>query len=376
MAGIVCLGIASGVFEPTFNNYLNDTFDIGADARGFLEFPRELPGFLTALFAGLLFFMSETLIAALCCLAVGAGMVGLALCGANWNLMMALMILWSLGTHLMMPIRSSIGMHLSHKRRKGTRLGQIAGANLAAALIGSGFVVLSLKYLHATYTATFMFGGIAALIGGVVFLFMRLPEAHLKRPKFVWHPSYWLFYTLALLFGARKQIFITFGPWVLVRVFDQPAYVIAQLWIAAAILGVVIQPLLGRAIDHFGERRVLVIDSLLVLAVCAGYGLSHRIESRQLALWLLYVCYVADHLLFGVNMARTTYLSKIVVKKEHISPTLSLGISINHAVSMSLPAVGGLVWIKFGHPAVFLFAGGVALLMLLFSSFVQTRQTA
>jgi len=205
---------------------------------------------------------------------------------------------------------------------------------------------------------------------------MRLPDAHLKRPRFVWHRSYWLYYTLALLFGARKQIFITFGPWVLVRVFDQPAYVIAQLWIVAALLGVVIQPLLGRAIDRFGERKVLLVDSVMVFTVCAGYGFAHLIENTTLALWLLYACYVTDNLLFGVNMARTTYLSKIVVAKEHLSPTLSLGISINHAVSMSLPAVGGLIWIKFGHPAVFLFAGGIAVLMFFFSGLVRTRDAA
>ena len=90
---------------------------------------------------------------------------------------------------------------------------------------------------------------------------MRLPNAHLQRPKFVWRGRYWLYYALAFLFGARKQVFITFGPWVLIRIFHQPAWIFAQLWIAAAILGVFFQPALGRAIDRFGERTVLLADS-------------------------------------------------------------------------------------------------------------------
>jgi len=372
LVGIMLLGVAGGIFETTFNNFLNDTFDITADSRGFLEFPRELPGFLTALFAGMLFFLPETMIAAFCAFAIGVGMIGIAVWGQSWMWMMTFMIVWSSGIHLMMPIRSSVTMHLADASKKGRRLGQVAGAGVAATLVGCGIVWVGMKYLDAGYSLTFIIGGVCAIVAGGVFAIMRLPEAHLKRPSFVWNSRYWLFYVLALLFGARKQIFITFGPWVLVRVFDQPAYIIAQLWMVAAVLGIFFNPALGSIIDRFGERRVLMADSVFVFLVCMGYGLSHLLASEKMALGLLYVCYVTDHLLFGVNMARTTYLSKIVVKKEDVAPSLSLGISINHAVSMSIPALGGIMWMKYGHSSVFMGAAVVALFMLFFSSLVRT----
>ncbi|RYD04185.1 hypothetical protein N752_15180 [Desulforamulus aquiferis] len=50
------LGFYTGLYEPTFNNYLSDIFNIGEVARGALEFPRELPGFLVVFFMGLLIF--------------------------------------------------------------------------------------------------------------------------------------------------------------------------------------------------------------------------------------------------------------------------------------------------------------------------------
>jgi len=81
---------------------------------------------------------------------------------------------------------------------------------------------------------------------------------------------------------------------------------------------------------------------------------------------------VLDLLLFGVNMARTTYLSKIAVKPEDVSPTLALGVTINHAVSMSLPAVGGLMWMSLGHSAVFMAAACIAVLMFVFSCMIRT----
>ena len=132
------------------------------------------------------------------------------------------------------------------------------------------------------------------------------------------------------------------------------------------------QPALGRAIDRFGERKVLMVDSVLILSICMGYGFANHLGSPQLALWLLYACFVVDQLLFGVNMARDTYMSKIALKPEHVAPSLSLGITINHAVSMSVPSLGGLIWIRYGHSWVFVGAAGVAVLMVIFTSMVRT----
>ena len=70
-------------------------------------------------------------------------------------------------------------------------------------------------------------------------------------------------------------------------------------------------------------------------------------------------------------MARDMYLAKIAVRPEHVAPSLSLGVSINHAVSMSIPLLGGLAWIKYGHSAVFLGAAGVAAVMFVFSTLVR-----
>ena len=374
LCAIVLVGISGGIFETTFNNYLDDTFSIAADTRGMLEFPRELPGFLVAVLAGALFFLPETLVAAFAAFVVGLGMIGLALFGNGWGAMLCFMIVWSTGAHLMMPVRASISMDLAEESRRGRRLGQVAGAGVASAIIGCGLVWVVMRYLSADYRVTFAAGGVSALVAGCVLMAMRLPGAHLRRPKFIWRRRYWLYYVLAFLFGARKQVFITFGPWVLVKVFDQPAYIFAQLWIVSAVIGAFFQPALGRIIDRFGERKVLVADSLCVLLVCLGYGLSDRIGARSVALWVLYACYVVDHLLFGVNMARSTYLSKIAMESGHVAPTLSLGISINHAVSMSIPLLGGLLWVRHGHASVFYAAAGIAVLMFVFSLMVRTAR--
>ncbi|MBI2441909.1 MAG: MFS transporter [Lentisphaerae bacterium] len=372
LAGVALLSITGGIGESTFNNFLSDTFNLSARSRGFLEFPRELPGLLTALFAGALFFLSETRLAAFAALCVGVGMLGLAFWGASWTMMLIFMIVWSIGIHLLIALRSSIGMALAHPEHKGRRLGQIQGVGIAASIVGCAIVWLLMKYLEAGYRAMFFIGGVLALAAAFFLLAMGMPKAPGQRSKFVFRPQYWLFYLQALLFGARKQIFITFGPWVLIKIFNQPAYIFAQLWMVAGALGVMFQPALGRAIDRFGERRVLMADAALIFGVCLGYGYAHLIGSRFLALGLLYACFVGDLLLFGTNMARDTYLAKIALKPEDVAPSLSLGVSINHIVSMSVPALGGMLWMRYGHASVFLAAAGVAVLMLIFSNLIST----
>jgi MFS family permease len=376
MAGMAFLGASGGMMETTFNNYVSDIFNLGADARGFLEFPRELPGFLTALMAGLLFFLPETRIAGFSALAVGIGMLALAWIGTNWSAMLIFLAVWSAGAHLLMPVRSSLSMELAMKAHRGRRMGQIAATAIAASMAGCIVVWVAMRWFQAGYRSIFVMGGVSALIASGFLFRMRMPNAHLQRPKFVWNRRYSLYYILAFLFGARKQVFITFGPWVLIRVFHQPAWIFAQLWIVAAMLGIFFQPLLGRAIDRLGERTVLLADSVLLLIVCLGYGFAHRLTNQTVALGLLYACFVGDNLLFGVNMARDTYLSKIAIKPEHVAPTLSLGITINHAVSMSIPALGGLMWMKYGHPSVFVATAGVAVLMGVFSSMVRVPAPA
>ena len=74
---VAFMGVAGGCFHTSYNNFLDDAFHIGADARGMLEFPRETPGFLVAVLTGLLAFLPETRVAGVSGLTTFVGMLGL-----------------------------------------------------------------------------------------------------------------------------------------------------------------------------------------------------------------------------------------------------------------------------------------------------------
>jgi hypothetical protein len=73
----LCFGAAAGIFQSTLNNYLADVHGFGAESRGWLEFPRELPGFLMIVIAGaMLLRLRETQMAAAAMLLTALGAFG------------------------------------------------------------------------------------------------------------------------------------------------------------------------------------------------------------------------------------------------------------------------------------------------------------
>ncbi len=374
LLAVFALGTCNGIFQTTYNNYLHDVFHIGAGARGALEFPRELPGFLVALLAGALFFLVESRVAALAAACTAVGMVGLGLIEARWSLMLLFTIVWSIGQHVEMPMRSAIAMSLGTARQHGRRLGQASAARVGANILGALLVWLVIDYVGSDYTITFVVGGVAALLAAIVYLRLRPEHGQAQRAKLVIKRRYGLYYWLCALFGARKQVFITFAPWVLVTIYGQPASTFAKLWIVSSVLGVFFQQGLGDLIDRWGERRVLMADGGMLVLICMGYAFAGRIGLPPgWPVWVLYGCYIMDQLLFGVENARSAYLAKIADRPEDVSPSLSMGISINHAVSMVIPFIGGkYVWDVYGYEWVFVGAAALSIMTIIAAGRVRT----
>ena len=365
------MGMTFGIFETTFNNYLNDTFAITAAARGNLEFPRELPGFLVTLMGGVLFFLSVTRLGVLSAVGIAVGIVGLAFTGDDYARMIAFMVIWSAGNHLLMPITGTIALSLAAPHQRAARMGQIGAVGMAATIVGATIVWAGLQYIEIGYRGTFLIAAGGAVIAAIFIGFINpLPKREGRRPKLVLKRRYGLYYVLNIFSGARKQIFMTFGVWVLIKVFEQPAYTIAKLWIVASAIGIFFQPQLGKLIDRVGERIILMANAIIIVIICLGYGFAHLLPMAH-PVWVVYICYVVDNVIFATGIARATYLDKIAEHEEDIHASLSVGVTIDHAVSMSIPALGGMAWVLYGYPWVFVGAAGIAVLNLIAAGFIR-----
>lgn len=374
------IGITTGIHDTTFSNFWNDIFFVSSKMRGYLEFPRELPGFLIAIVSGILIFLGDVRMLGVAVFLTTIGMLGESFFVWNGELqfywVLWSMMIWSTGAHLFSSVSSSVTIKLSPKAKIGETLGIMNGAQTASYLIGCVSIWILMGWLKCgydwVYRAAALFGAIAVVC---VFLMKspRQPVRVKSKFKLEFKKEYSLFYWLSVLFGARKQVFLTFAPWVIVRIYGQPVTVMATLLFIASIIGIFFKPWLGKLIDCVGERQIMMAESVCFFLVCIGYGFSGYLGLGKYTIYLIFTCYVIDLLLSSVTMARTTYLHKQLVDPCDLTPTLSMGISLDHVVAMSVPVLGGLLWESLGFESIFIAAALIAALNLIVASRIQNK---
>ena len=67
---------------------------------------------------------------------------------------------------------------------------------------------------------------------------------------------------LEMFYGARKQVFFTFGPYVLILFYGANAATISLLFAVSAIVCFLTSPVVGRIIDKLPEMVLLVIRKI------------------------------------------------------------------------------------------------------------------
>ncbi len=371
IAASVLMGLGACVNSAAFNNYLKDVFALDVAQRTFLEFPRELPGFLVSIFVATLALLGDVRIAMVANLAASAGMLALGWIPASYGLMLGSVFVFSAGTHIYMPLGNAIGMSFAAEGREGATLGKFSAASTLALVTGSLVLLGLFTFASLGYRAAFSAGAAAYLGAALCLAAMSHRRTGGRRPRFVMKRRYRRYYGLSILYGARKQLFITFGPWMLVDFFRQPVSTMTMLFLVVSLVGVFAKPAVGRLTDRYGPRAVLGGEAFVTIGVCLVYAFAPTLLPPAAALVAVAACYVFDQASDAVSMTRAVYVKRIAEKPEDVSPTLSLGISIDHAVSMFLPMLGGLAWRGGGASGYrWVFIGGAAIAAV---NFLVTR---
>lgn len=373
---LACVALGTGMHDSTFNNFLADTFKLTADARGHLEFPRELPGFLVVMFTGLLAMLSLTRVGLVATCTSALGLFLLSKSGTSYPVVILGMLGMSIGNHLLMPVGASIVIGLSSEKKRGTRLGQAAAVQTLFTAIGTGSVWLFMDKVAPQYQRNFAWAACAMLLGALFYTSMNIPNLRTPRQRLVIKKEYRLYYLVEFLSGARKQIFLTFGPWVLIKVYGLPAASIAGLLMVSCLIGVFFKPLAGMAMDYFGERTVMILEGAVLALICLGYGYAQRvIPDPRWALRLACCCFILDEMLFALGNARSLYLSRMTPSIQELNSSLAMGVSINHVASMVIPSIAGAIWVGLGYERLFLSAAVFAIVLAFVASHVPRAGT-
>lgn len=375
LAAMFVFGFSQSIFDATFNNYLNETFSITDFQRGFLELPRELPGFLVIFFSAALFFLCSRRLAALANILCAFGILLIGFASPGFSVMLIWLFIFSVGQHLFIPLNQSIGMELAQEGQKGRRLGQFSAVANLSMIIGSFAIFLGFKFFNLTFPVSYVFAFFGFLTVALLIFLMQKDEPYAARTKFQLRKEYKLFYWLNVLYGTRKQLFLTFAPWVLVTVFQQKTQVLATLLTIGGIIGIFFKPMLGRAIDRLGERFILTVEAVMLIFVCLCYGYSKDVFPESVALVVTAACFILDQLMMSVSMARATYLQKIAVKPEDVTQTLTMAVTIDHVFSISVALLGGFIWIKWGYQYVFLMGAVIAIVNTFSAMRIKTKKS-
>jgi hypothetical protein len=377
------LAVAGASFAMSIQMGLNTNFlveEIGIDARqqGFLEAARETCGIFALFILAALAGLAEPLVAAGMLVMVAAGLSAYAFVHEYW-MIVCLSMIWSQGLHIWMPLPNSMTLALAEPGRAGHRLGQIARAGSIGVALGLGAAILmnwggvSMRsmfmavggkdpgdagWLVSTLRPLYLAAGLAAVGGAVACLgiYRRLKT---PGPRLVFRRKYRLYYLLCFLEGWRKQIFICFAGFLLVKIHHTSVMTMLILAAVIQVIGAVASPRVGKLIDRIGERRVLLFYYSSIIVVFVGYAWIPNLE-------VLYGLFILDSVLFMSAMALTTYVNRIAPKNEH-TQTLSMGIAMNHVAAVAMPALGGVMWATLGFQATFMVGAVAAVLSLVVS---------
>ena len=366
LLGIFLAEFGNGVWDLLFSNYMSDVHGMQAAQRGMMELPRELPGILSFVAISALFFLNEVKLSALACLLTAAGAVGiLTLSPESGIITLSLWVVTaSLGQHILLGTIDSIVMHTARPENRSLRLGQMRALCTAAALTGAVYVWLKWKF-NGDYGVDYAVIACALLAGFTLFLYVRndatFPPRRSMRENFILRREYAVYYGLETLHGIRKQLFLTFGYWLMVSSLGQNPARIGMIMLVAGVIGLFTQPFIGWSIKRFGERRVTIFDSVMLAGLCLAYAFAPQTLPLEWAVVVVGCCFVLDKVLFAMGMARTTYITRICGERRHeITPCIYTGIAINHVASISYGVLGGTIWQATGGPQAVFLIGGLA----------------
>jgi len=384
---ITALGLA--LSNDVMSNYFKEAYNVTPYQRGLIEFPRELPGMILIFVVAGLSFLSDIKISIIAQILSIFGLLALGILSPSFSFMLIFVFINSLGMHLFFPMQDSIGMSLAEPEALGKRMGQYKGVATAFQMVGAGFVFLAfrLKLFSFETDTKWIFIVSAILFMIVVILLVYLNKAmhvegsHPQKVKFIFRKEYKYYYTLVILFGAQKQMMIVYGPWVLIELLGKRTETIALLGMVGMFIGIFFIPALGRWLDRFGVKKLLYADGLSFIIVYIFYGLlssgyvSGSLGKTGIPVFLAYALFILDRMSTQMGIVRTVYLKKIAVDVSDITPTLSLGISMDHIMSITFGVLGGIVWMNFGPQYIFYLAAALSFINIYVASRIKLTTT-
>jgi len=337
---LAVLTIASAVglqgWRTLFNNFAVEVVGLEGNHIGIIQSVREIPGFLALLVVFVLLFVKEYRLSAASVLVLGVGVAATGFFPFYSGLLLTTLFM-SFGFHYFETTNQSLTLQYFSKDTSPWVMGKLRSL-AAASNIAVGVLIFFVEPL-LDYARIYVV--IGALIAGAAVwgLFQNPADKTItpQRKKMVFRKEYWLYYFLTFMAGARRQIFVAFAVFLMVKRFHFSVQEITILFVINNVVNYFASPLIGKSIILFGERKVLSLEYSSLIFIFAAYAV---VQSK----FVIALLYIFDHLFFNFSIAIRTYFQKTGDPKD-IASTMAVGFTINHIAAVVLPAIGGFLWL-------------------------------
>lgn len=322
-------------YTMLFNNFAVEVVHLEGFHVGLTQSIREVPGFLALTAIYVMLFLREHRLAAFSIVLLGAGVAVTGLFPSFGGVMLTTLVM-SFGFHYYETVNQSLTLQYFSTHHSPLVMGKLRSLAAVTSIVSAAGIWLLGFFL--SYAGMFLVvGGVVMLAGGWAVL---QDPSHADVPpqklRMFLKRRYWLYYALTFLSGARRQVYMVFSMFLLVKVFHFSVQAITVLFIINNLINWLINPMIGRAINAFGERTLCTVEYLGVIMVFLCYAYA---SSR----WVVAGMYIVDYILFNFAVAIRTYFQKIADPAD-IAPTSAVGFTINHVAAVFLPALGGFLW--------------------------------
>jgi len=372
---IAAVSLGNGFSDSLYSNYFKEVYHVTAVQRGFIEFPRELPGMLCMVVVGLLGFLGDLRVAFIAQVLSFIGLLILGFFTPSFSVMLLFLFINSMGMHLFMPLRDSIGMSLAEPNKVGLRMGQIFSVSSAFSMIAAILVFFGFNRgffsFNTPIKVVFLFGAggflCAIAMAAMMAEKVKLQKERRGKVKFIFRKQYRYYYMVTVLKGVQKQIAFVYGTWVIVDLLGKKADTLALLYIIVGFISMLFLGKLGKWMDKFGIKNMMYADAISFVCVYVIYGFfvwgitSGTLPKEGITVWMIYLLFVLDRLSMQIGMVNSIYVSSITLDKNEVTSILSTGISLDHVFSIIAGIAGGFVWTNLGSQWVFFIAAALSL---------------
>ena len=318
-----------------FNNFAVEVAGLNGLQVGIIGSVREVPGFLALLAVFVMLVIREHRLSALSIvlLGIGTGLTGLL---PSFTGLIITTLIMSFGFHYFETTNQSLTLQYFNTATSPLVFGRLRSIAAATSIIVG--LLIYLMGLVFSYRVMFLVIGSLVVAAGIWGLLQDPTDRQLtpQHRKMILRRKYFLYYFLTFMAGARRQIFIAFSIYLLVKVFHCTVTEITLLFVVNNAVNFILSPVIGRAIVRFGERWILSIEYGGLIGVFLVYAFTG-------SKFLVIVMYVIDHLLFNFAIAIRTYFQKVADPAD-IAPSMAVGFTINHIAAVVMPAIGGFLW--------------------------------